>query len=117
MLCSHRGCKCPDEFYGPHCEFLKFQGTVEEEKESDDIELATASSFMKTILTLMVLSVMMLGALIVYKIKARPVPREINIQPTSFRRGYDESRYNGRHRSYSSQNLHLQSVFQDTVVA
>ena len=74
------------------------------------------SRFMAVMLTLMSLSAVMLMAMVVYKLKARQVPREITVQPTSFRRGYDESRYNGRHRSYPSHNLHIDTVFEDVVL-
>jgi hypothetical protein len=75
------------------------------------------SRFMSTILTLMSMSCVMLGALVVYKLKTRKVPREITIHPMSARRGYDDSRYNGRHQSYNSHNLHIDTVFEDIPLA
>ena len=117
VLSSHRGCKCPEEFHGPHCEFLKFIGNEQEEGEpKGNVVDPVQSRFMAVMLTLMSLSAVMLMALVAYKLKSRQVPREITVPPT-FLRGYDESRYNGRHLSYSNQNLHIHTVFEDVVIS
>jgi hypothetical protein len=116
-LSSHRGCKCPAEFFGPHCEFLKFLGTVDETTKPNESTVENApSSFVVAIFTLMSLSVVLLGALVVYKLKARSIPREITLPPTSQRRGYDDTRYNGRHVSYPAQNMHSDTIFEEIYI-
>lgn len=136
MYCRHRGCRCPREFYGDHCEYLKFDG-----EEAEDTTLAQQVPFNPNairspataiMMTLMTLSLVMVGALIRRKLTAQRVPREItfeqqqqeqqqreeNIEAASpWSNRYSDSRFNGRHRSYNSQNLHIQTVFEDAEMA
>ena len=126
-LCAfrHRGCKCPSDFYGPHCEFLKFSdndGDMQAQELTPKMS-AIHSPATVVILALMSVSIVLLAALIRRKL-ARRVPSEIVIetqQPTSsaikWGNGYSDSRYNGRHRSYNSQNLHIQTVWEDATFA
>jgi hypothetical protein len=125
----HRGCRCPREFYGDHCEFLKFPGEFFDE---DQLEIPFNTSAVRSpataiMMTLMTLALVMLGALIRRKLKAPRVPREITIESADVpthgafswgnRYSYSDSRYNGRHRSYNSHNLHVATVFGDTDIA
>lgn len=59
----------------------------------------------------------MMVALVRYKLTEKRVPHEITVDHSSFAWGnlYSDSQLNGRHHRslYQSQNLHVQSVFDD----
>ena len=105
----HRGCRCPPEFYGDHCEFMMFQ-------KGDENANSTQSPATAIILALTSLSLLLAGALIRRKLKAHRVPGEITIEQSmalAWKNRYIESRYNGRHRPYTGPNLHIHTVFED----
>ena len=116
------GCRCPRDFYGPHCEFLKVS-SEQDAPAPTQANKRVQSPAIAVFLSLFSFCLLLLGFLIRKKLKTKRVPREISVEhtvATSWGNGYDEYRYNGRHHRpspYNSQNLHVPSVFEDVVIA
>lgn len=127
---QERGCKCPREFHGPHCEFLKFaddetQGTlVESNPATSTTTKSPHSSFMTAILVLISMAlVLMVSSLARYKYRLRTT-KEVPPEVITFEQGvamwesssYRDSRLNGRHHPFDrnqQQNLRIISLFED----
>ncbi len=114
----NRGCKCPPEFYGPHCEFLKFSDTDEDSQTNlheSIMENPSRSPYVILVLTLMCVSMVMMVGLVRYKLNAKRVPREITVEGgVVWGDFYTDPRFNGRHRPFcESQNLHVSPVLED----
>lgn len=120
----HRGCVCPPEFTGPHCEFLLHPDVVLEDVQSEIIDNGPVSetkrSFHIAATTMLGLALVLVVAVIFKKIRSRrPIPKEITVKSNPWVSqsrhygGYRDSIYNGRHISSQSVNLRAGSRFGD----
>lgn len=128
----YRGCKCPKDFYGPHCEFLKVpektQGILEESSPSSTSTTTNKSPhspYLTAILVLLCVAfAMMVGSHARYKHKRRTkeVPQEIIFDHSGamWNSVYKDSRLNGRHHSFDNrsqlhqqQNLRIIALFDE----
>eukprot|EP00934_Nitzschia_sp_Nitz4_P000171 Nitzschia sp. Nitz4//scaffold40_size135432//93038//93971//NITZ4_003256-RA/size135432-snap-gene-0.132-mRNA-1//-1//CDS//3329551255//171//frame0 len=111
---QYRGCKCPTNFYGPHCEFLNIEG--DEDLTSASIASLTHRSPLAVVLLCFVVISVGVVAVVVHRRLARQrVPGEISIDnggsswPTATRPAYRDSMYNGKH--YHSRDVNLRMEF------